>query len=59
MNLPTARIINETDNPFDYMTQAEYNQFVCGIYHNRIPSEAEIEYFREQEERKKVYEKLY
>lgn len=59
MYLATARIINETDNLFDFMTPEEYNQFACGIYHNMIPSEAEIEYLREQEERNKIYEKLY
>ncbi len=60
MNLATSRLINEFDNEvMNQMTKAEYNQFICGFYHNMTPSEAELEYFKMEEEQEKFYEKLY
>ena len=59
MDLATSRIINETEDIFDYMTKEEYNQFVCGFYRHMTPSEAELEYLKAWEENNKVYEKLY
>lgn len=58
MDLATSRIINETDNIFNYMTKEEYNQFVCGFYPNMTPVEAESMFIQIQKE-DKIYEKLY
>lgn len=60
MNLATSRLINDFDEEMmNQMTKAEYNQFVCGFYHNMTPSEAELEYLKFEKEREKFYEKLY
>ena len=60
MDLATSRMINESEtNLFDVMSLAEYNEFCCGFYRNMTPSEAEIEYIKDQEAINKIYEKLY